>query len=57
MAIPLSIMELEEHAKKTLNRMTWEYDFHGAAEEITRRDNMEAFNRYIPETELFRQHS
>ena len=49
MSVPLSIMELEEHAKKTLNKMTWEYYFHGAAEEITRLDNIEAFNRYFPE--------
>ena len=48
MSVPLSIMELEEHAKKTLNKMTWEYYFHGAAEEITRLDNIEAFNRYFP---------
>jgi hypothetical protein len=24
MSVPLSIMELEEHAKKTLDKMTWE---------------------------------
>jgi hypothetical protein len=48
MAVPLSIMELEEIAKRKLDKMTWEYYYHGAAEEITRLDNVEAFNRYIP---------
>ena len=48
MAVPLSIMELEEIAKRKLDKMTWEYYYHGAAEEITRLDNVEAFNRYLP---------
>jgi len=43
--IPICIMDLEEHARRTLNKMTWEYYFCGAADEITRLDNIEAFNR------------
>jgi hypothetical protein len=45
--VPICIADLEEHAKKVLNKMTFEYYFHGAADEITRVDNLEAFNRYL----------
>jgi hypothetical protein len=45
--VPICIADLEEHAKKVLNKMTFEYYFHGAADEITRIDNFDAFNRYM----------
>jgi (S)-2-hydroxy-acid oxidase len=51
-AAPICIADLEQHAKKVLNKMTWEYYFHGAADEITRLDNLEAFNRFV----ILREH-
>ena len=46
-AVPICIADLEEHAKKVLDKMTWEYYFHGAGDEITRLDNIEGFNRSV----------
>jgi hypothetical protein len=43
--IPLSIADFEAHAKLTLDRMVWEYYFHGSSDELTRKDNREAFDR------------
>jgi len=43
---PICVADLEQLAKKKLDKMTWEYYYHGAADELTRLDNQEAFNRY-----------
>ena len=48
MRILLSIAELEEIVKRKLHKMTLEYYYYGAAEEITWLDNIEAFNKYFP---------
>jgi len=43
---PICISDLEDHARKTLDKGTWAYYYHGAADELTRVDNIDAFNRY-----------
>jgi hypothetical protein len=43
--VPICLADLENLAKKKLDKMTWEYYYHGAADELTRLDNLEAFNR------------
>ena len=42
---PICLSELESLAKKSLDKMTYEYYYHGAADELSRLDNVEAFNR------------
>ena len=42
---PICLADLESLAKKKLNKMTWEYYYHGAADELTRQDNLDGFNR------------
>lgn len=42
---PICLAELESLAKKSLDKMTYEYYYHGAADELSRLDNIEAFNR------------
>jgi hypothetical protein len=44
--IPLSIADLEAYSKVNLDRMVWEYYYHGASDELTLRDNHDAFNRF-----------
>jgi hypothetical protein len=44
--VPICIADLEKHAKTVLDKMTYEYYFHGAADELSRLDNIEGFNRY-----------
>jgi hypothetical protein len=42
---PICLSELESLAKKSLDKMTYEYYYHGASDELSRLDNVEAFNR------------
>jgi len=42
---PICISDLEDHARKTLEKGVWAYYYHGAADELTRVDNIDAFNR------------
>ena len=43
--VPICIADLETYAKSKLDDGTWNYYYNGAADEITRRENVEAFNR------------
>jgi isopentenyl diphosphate isomerase/L-lactate dehydrogenase-like FMN-dependent dehydrogenase len=43
--VPICIADLETYAKSKLDEGTWNYYYNGAADEITRRENVEAFNR------------
>jgi isopentenyl diphosphate isomerase/L-lactate dehydrogenase-like FMN-dependent dehydrogenase len=42
---PICVGDLESYAKSKLDEGTWNYYYNGAADEITRRENVEAFNR------------
>src|SRR5271154_919225 len=45
---PICLSDVESLAKKSLDKTTYEYYYHGASDELSRLDNVEAFNRWTP---------
>lgn len=45
--VPICLSDLENYTEKILDKATWGYINNGAADELTLRDNLEAFDRYV----------